>query len=136
MPAPRLRRGGALLITVLLGACGTSASATSPPPANPLDYTGINFWAGAGTELKVNGGLYGVDYGYDIDGIRYFRDSGMNVIRLHVRWEVLQRDLMAPVDVDEFGHLDEFVAQATEDRLVTILALRDGARYQFAKPNN
>jgi endoglucanase len=119
-----------------MGACGTGASPTSPPPADPLDYTGINFWAGAGNAQMVHGGIYGKDYGYDIDGIRYFRESGMNVIRLHLRWEVIQHDLMAPLDVDELGHLDKFVSEATKGGVVTVLAVRDAARYQFANPSN
>lgn len=135
--ASRLTGVTALLGAALLAGCGTGAISNPPSAAaNPLDYTGVNFWAGTGNEQFVHGGVYGVDYGYDVDSIRYFRESGMNVIRLHLRWEVVQKVLMAPLDAGELGHLDGFVEAATAAGAVVILAVRDGARYQFANAAN
>lgn len=140
LPAKRssyLRGGTAVLAALLVAACGSLVGSGSPlAPANPLEFTGVNFWAGTGHEEHVHGGVYGVDYGYDVNGITYFRDHGMNVFRLHLRWEVVQHDLMAPLDEDELGHLDGFVAAATKTGAIVVLAVRDGARYQFAKPDN
>ena len=133
----RVTGGTALLLAALFAACGGGAS--SGPPlagADPLEYTGVNFWAGAGNEQLVHGGVYGVDYGYDTASIPYFRGRGMNVFRLHLRWEVVQKELMAPLDADELAHLDGFVAAAVSAGAVVILAVRDGARYQFANADN
>lgn len=116
--------------TAACTAPGPSASETQSPHSAPLEYTGINFWAGAAHDDKPRGANYMHDYGYDTPSIAYFTGKGMNVIRLAFLWERVQTTTMAPLDEVELQRIDDFVKAANEKGASVILDVQNFARYQ------
>lgn len=95
--------------------------------AGAVSLTGINL---AGGEFGGLLSVYGKGYIYPDDAqMRAFRDRGMNVFRVPVRWERLQPVLGAPLDAVEMARLDHVIASATGMGVSVILDVHNYARY-------
>jgi len=112
-------RAGALLAALLLMGSAMSAEAVS--------LTGVNL---AGGEFGGLIAVYGKDYIYpDKAQMQHFRDVGMNVIRVPLRWERLQPTLNAPLDATEMTRVDTVVANATALGLAVVIDIHNYGRY-------
>ena len=90
---------------------------------------GVNL-AGAEFGTKKLPGVLGTDYAYPSrDDLAYFRASGMNVIRLPVRWERVQRVLHGPLDAAEVAQIKRVMAWARALGLCVVLDLHNYATY-------
>jgi endoglucanase len=93
-----------------------------------VSLTGVNI-AGAEFGHKFPG-IYGRDYFYPKPStIDYFAAKGMNIIRLPVRWERLQRYLGADLDEKEMQRIDTVVNYATSKRMKIIIDIHNYAKY-------
>lgn len=80
-------------------------------PAAAVSLTGVNL---AGGEFGGPRSVYGKGYIYPaVDQMRAFRDLGMNVFRVPLRWERLQPVLNGSLDPAELARLDKVVTTAT-----------------------
>ncbi len=110
----------ALLAAVLLIAAMPAAAA----PA----LTGVNL---AGPEFGGLLGVYGKNYFYPNDAeIRSFRDLGVNVFRLPVRWERIQPGLGGPLDAAEMARVDHVVTTATGMGIAVIIDVHNYGRFR------
>jgi endoglucanase len=97
-------------------------------------WRGVNL-ASAEFAVGQNGegalpGVYGRDYIYPNQGeVDYYKNKGMNIIRLPFRWERLQPTLKGPFDATELGRLKTFVNEATAKGMNVILDPHNYARY-------
>lgn len=116
------------LVSVLLLAA-LSANAAE------IKYAGVNL---AGAEFGHNNlpGTYNSHYTYPTQAeVDYFRNKGMNIIRLPFRWERLQRATNAALHSTELGRLHGFVSATTGKGVYVILEPHNFARY-FPDPGN
>lgn len=89
--------------------------------------TGINL---AGAEFGGLKAVHGTGYIYpDAAQMQAFRDRGMNVFRLPLRWERIQPVLGGPLDPAEAGRLDTAIATATGMGVSTIIDIHNYARF-------
>jgi endoglucanase len=96
-------------------------------PAAAVSLTGVNIAGGEFGGLKA---VYATNYIYpDKPQMQAFRDLGVNVIRVPVRWERLQPVLNQPLDPVEMERVDAVIAAATAMGLSVILDIHNYARY-------
>jgi endoglucanase len=124
---------------IILFAVGFSACASpgfyaidaslSNAAGRSAQLAGINIAGGEFTEAKLPG-KYGQDYSYpDSATVAYFANKGMNVIRVPMRWERLQRQLDGDLDVSEMQRLDAVVADAGSKGMRILLDVHNYATY-------
>ncbi|MFZ4689204.1 MAG: glycoside hydrolase family 5 protein [Polymorphobacter sp.] len=108
-----------VLAALLIAGSAMSAEAAS--------LTGINI---AGGEFGGLIAVYGKDYIYpDKAQMQHFRDVGMNIIRVPVRWERLQPALNAPLDPTEMARVDTVIDNAADLGLKVVIDVHNYARY-------
>jgi len=90
---------------------------------------GINL---TGAEFGVDQlpGVYNVDYFYPTaESLDYYLAKGFLLVRLPCRWERLQRALNGPLDPNELGRLDAFVAALRARKMRVIIEAHNFGRY-------
>lgn len=148
-PADRLLRVGTLTIgseiwtdlVLRLDADNRLSIVSAKPPATPAttptpstNTTGLA-WRGislAGAEFGESNlpGVYGTHYIYpEVSSVNYFRDKGMNLIRLPFRWERLQPTLQQAFDATELARLTNFVNGATAAGMNVLIDPHNYARW-------
>ena len=93
-----------------------------PVVALSIKYTGVNL---AGAEFGQNNlpGTYNTHYTYPTQAeVDYFRNKGLNTIRLPFRWERLQQSTNANLNAAELNRLHTFVAATTAKAVYVILS--------------
>ncbi|WP_263771184.1 glycoside hydrolase family 5 protein [Propionivibrio soli] len=116
-----------------LAALGTALSLTAfnalAGCVGPTRLLGVNL-AGAefnGTRLP---GVLNKDYVYPSQkDLAYFRGIGMNVVRVPIRWERIQRIPNAPLDTAELDQLRRTVVAAQQLDLCVLIDLHNYGRY-------
>ncbi len=110
-----------------------SVTPSPAPSATPTPTTtflrGVDL---AGAEFGSNTLPGTVDQNYTYptaSELDYYRSKGLNLIRLPFRWERLQRELYAPLDANDLGRIDTFVAAARARNMYVILDPHNYARY-------
>lgn len=106
--------------------CGDGVS---PLPAT-LRWRGASL---ASAEFKPSAlpGTYNTDYVYPtVASVTYFKNKGMNTVRLPFLWERLQPTLNQGFDGAEMGRLANFVGQVTSTGVTVILDPHNYARYR------
>jgi endoglucanase len=95
----------------------------------PLEYSGVNLPAGSfGAETVP--GTYGKDYIYpQAATLDYFAGKNMNVARVALLWERLQRQLLRDLDKDEIVRLDAVIDHAASKGMRVIVDIHNYARY-------
>jgi endoglucanase len=118
---------------VLLGfmvAVGTALVANAAGP--PLKYSGVNLPSAAFGAESVPG-TPGKNYIYPQPStVDYFANKGMNVVRIAVLWERLQRRLQGDLDAGELRRLDAVINYAASKGMRVILDVHNYARYDGA----
>lgn len=109
------------------------ATPTAPPAAAPpstsTQWHGVNL-AGADFGEGTLPGTYGTHYIYpEVSSATYFRNKGMNTIRLPFRWERLQPTLMQAFNATEIGRLTTFVNGVTAQGMTVIIDPHNYARW-------
>lgn len=95
----------------------------------PQQLRGVNL-SGAEFNSKVLPGLVNKNYVYPShNDLVYFKTSGMNVIRLPIRWERVQRQTLGPLDPGEVAQIRRVVDWAAEMNLCVILDLHNYGAY-------
>jgi endoglucanase len=95
-----------------------------------LQYTGVNI-SGAEFNAEAVPGEYGRDYLYpEPTTMDYFAAKGMNIIRVPVRWERIQRKPGGRLDEQEMRRLDAVIDHAGSAGLRTIVDVHNGASYR------
>ena len=90
---------------------------------------GVNL-AGAEFGSQKLPGVLGSDYIYPSQAnLGYFRATGMNVIRLPIRWERIQRQLHGPLDSNELAQIKQVLGWAREMKLCILLDIHNYASY-------
>ena len=119
-----------IILLALVGATIVfSASAAA------IKYAGVNL---AGAEFGQNNlpGTYNLHYTYPTQQeVDYFRNRGLNIIRLPFRWERLQQTTNAALNGAEVTRLHNFVSATTAKGVSVILEPHNFARY-FPDPGN
>jgi len=93
---------------------------------------GVNI-AGAEFSNDLIPGTFGQDYIYpEPSSIDYYASKGMNVIRVPVLWERLQRDLGARLDEPEMRRVDAVVSYAASKRMKIVIDVHNYAEYSKA----
>ncbi len=122
----------------------TSMNGILDYPSSSLYYAMINLtvsssstqWRGvniSGAEFGESHlpGVYGNDYIYPVvTEVDYFKNIGMNIVRLPFRWERLQPTLNQPFDTAELVRLQTFVSGVTAKGVNVLLDPQNFARYQ------
>lgn len=109
-----------------------SALACGPARAGCLDTNlkGVNL-SGAEFGAQRLPGVLGTDYAYPSQSdLVFFKSTGMNLIRLPLRWERVQRNLKSPLDATEVAQIARVLAWARELNLCVLLDLHNYASYQ------
>ncbi|MDB0529217.1 glycoside hydrolase family 5 protein [Ralstonia solanacearum] len=76
-------------------------------------------------------GNYGSDYIYpSADSVPYYKNKGMNIVRLPFLWERLQPTLNQPFDATELSRLISFVRAVTVSGQTVLLDPHNYARYR------
>ena len=117
------------LATLVLAVC------VFPVVAASIKYAGVNL---AGAEFGQNNlpGTYNTHYTYPTQAeVDYFRNKGLNTIRLPFRWERLQQSTNANLNAAELNRLHTFVAATTAKGVHVILEPHNFARY-YPDPAN
>jgi endoglucanase len=97
-----------------------------------VQLTGVNI-AGAEFNPQLIPGIYGQHYFYpDPSNVDYFATKGMNVIRLPVLWERLQRQLQDKLDETEIARVDAVVTHITAKGMMVIIDVHNYAKYSDA----
>lgn len=97
--------------------------------------TGTLLWRGvslAGAEFGEGSlpGTYGSNYIYpSADSATYYKNKGMNLVRLPFRWERLQPTLNQALDANELSRLTGFVNAVTAAGQTVLLDPHNYARY-------
>ena len=100
--------------------------------AGAVQYRGVNI-AGGDFAAETLPGTYGRDYIYPDPGtVAYFAAKGMNIIRVPVRWERIQRELGGDLDTAEMKRLDAVFADAAAKGMRAILDVHNYAAYNGA----
>ena len=101
-----------------------------------LQGAGSLLWRGvslAGAEFAPGSlpGNYGSDYMYPTtDSVTYYKNKGMNIVRLPFLWERLQPTLNQPFDAAELSRLTNFVKTVTLTGETVLLDPHNYARYR------
>jgi endoglucanase len=112
------------------GALALCAAPIANATDTPMQYTGVNI---AGGDFGAGNlpGRYGHDYIYpDPDTIAYFVAKGMNIIRVPVLWERIQRRLGEDLDSAEMERLDAVIGDAASRGMRVILDVHNYAAYK------
>jgi endoglucanase len=117
-------------IGILAFAVPILAQAQSWIPTNRrVQLTGISISGAEGDSDNLPGG-HGQNYTYPkLSTIEYFAANGMNIIRLPLAWERLQRQLSAKVDEAEMQRVDAVVNFANAKGMKVIVDVHNYARY-------
>lgn len=124
-----------LLTIFVLSACGSGSSGSAPTadpviPVGTVHLRGVNLAAAEFGETRLPG-TFNVDYTYPTASeIAYFRNKGMNFVRLPFRWERLQPALNQSFDSEELARLQNTVSEVTSAGLTVLLDPHNYARYQ------
>ena len=114
---------------VKLGGSVTPPPGPTPPGKPTVWWRGVNL-AGASWAEDVLPGVYVAEYIYPNQAeVDYFSAKGMNVFRLSIQWERVQRSLFAEFNPDEIARLDQFIAQTTAKGKIVVLDPHNYARY-------
>lgn len=98
-------------------------------PGRQLELVGVNL-AGAEFGSEQLPGIHNQDYTYpEAASLDYYRDAGMNVVRLPFLWERLQPTLGEALDDEELGRLTVLVDAARERGMTLVLDPHNYARY-------
>ncbi|MCX8522101.1 MAG: glycoside hydrolase family 5 protein [Rhodoferax sp.] len=90
---------------------------------------GVNL-AGAEFGAQKLPGVLGRDYIYPTQAeMGYFRATGMNVIRLPIRWERIQRQLYGRLDSTELAQINQVLGWARDLKLCVLLDIHNYASY-------
>ncbi len=77
-------------------------------------------------------GVYGVDYTYPTASeLDYYKNKGLNLIRLPFRWERVQHNLWGGLDGAELGRIDGVVAAAKARNMKVILDVHNYMRFRL-----
>jgi endoglucanase len=96
----------------------------------PLQYTGVNI-AGGEFNAENTPGEYGRDYIYpDSATVTFFATKRMNIIRVPVLWERLQRQAEGNLDAEEMLRLDTVINLAASKGMRTIIDVHNYASYR------
>lgn len=107
------------------------ALALAVPTAAAPSLTGVNLAGGEFGGLKSK---YGYGYIYpNYSEMKAFRDMGVTVFRVPVRWERLQPVLGGPLDRDEMERLDRVIGTASGFGIATIIDVHNYAKYRREK---
>jgi len=110
----------------------TVAAAT---PAT-LAWRGVNL-SGAEFGFDVIPGTYGTNYIYpSANEAAYFKNKGMNIVRLPFRWERLQPTFNQAFDANELARLHTFVDAVTANGMTVLLDVQNFAHYGGAQHEN
>jgi endoglucanase len=111
---------------------GLACCAPARANCDAVALRGVNL---SGAEFgKLRPGMLFKDYTYPSrDTLRYFRDQGMNIIRLPLLWERIQRAPFAPLDVRELAALQQVVRWGQELKLCVLLDLHNYGGYHGKK---
>ena len=94
-----------------------------------VSLTGVNI-AGGDFGADHVPGIFGQDYIYpEHSSIDYYAAKGMNIIRLPVLWERLQRHLGTDLDETEMQRIDAVVTYATSKGFKIIIDVHNYAKY-------
>jgi endoglucanase len=90
---------------------------------------GVNL-SGAEFAAQKLPGVLGTDYAYPTRGdLVYFKNTGMNLIRLPFRWERVQHTLKSPLDRPEVAQMEHVIAWARELNLCVLLDMHNYGTY-------
>jgi endoglucanase len=77
-------------------------------------------------------GLYNKNYIYPQKSeIVYFADKGVSLMQLPFRWERIQHQLYAPLDVQELARIKKFLADCSSTGVMVVLNMHNFARYKI-----
>lgn len=107
-----------------------SAQSQAPSvPARSVQFAGVVIAGGEFTPSRLPG-RHGTDYIYPAaSDIQYFASKGMNVIRVPVLWERLQRRLNVALDEAEMRRIDALIKTAETKQMKVILSVNNYASY-------
>lgn len=109
---------------------------TAPAHAGCLDekrLLGVNLAGAEFSSKKLPGTLF-KDYLYPSQqDLRYFRQAGMNVVRVPFRWERLQRQINTPLETADLEQLQRVVGWAKELDMCVLLDMHNYGSY-FGHP--
>jgi endoglucanase len=115
-------------VNMLIGfGCGGGGGGMGDNGTNSSQQ-GVNL---AGAEFgSVFPGIHGFDYIYpNSDELDYYKSKCIKLVRLPFRWERMQSSLYGPLDEEELGLMDTFVAEARARGMKVIPAPHNHARY-------
>ncbi len=122
-------------LLLMLAACQQPPNESLEPQREWVWWRGVNL-AGAEFAVGQNGegalpGVFGKDFIYpNQDEVTYYKNKGMNLIRLPFRWERLQPTLNGAFNTAELNRLKTFVNGATAKGMNVILDPHNYARYR------
>jgi endoglucanase len=122
MTSPSRKHRVALALVALIGGAISTYAAS-------IKYAGVNL---SGAEFGQNSlpGTYNTHYTYPTQAeVDYFRNKGLNIVRLPFRWERLQQATNAPFNTAEFNRLHGFVSATTAKAVYVIIEPHNFARY-------
>jgi endoglucanase len=103
--------------------------AAQSTPKEALQLTGVNIAGGEFAPQKIPG-EFNHDYTYpEAYSINYFADKGVNVVRLPVLWERMQRQVGTPIDDTEMQRIDVVVGYARSKQIKLIIDVHNYASY-------
>jgi endoglucanase len=95
-----------------------------------VQLKGVNLAGAEFGESKLPG-VYGTDFIYPTAAsVTYFKNKGMNIVRLPFRWERLQPTLNTAFDGSELARLDAFVESVTATGVYVLIDPHNYARYR------
>ena len=88
---------------------------------------GVNL---AGADFGAGRGVYGTDYIYpNASELDYYREKGIELIRLPFTWERMQPELGGALDAAELGRMTAFLDAAAERGMHVIIDMHNYGRY-------
>ena len=115
------------IVALLSLALAQSQNATST--GGSVQLAGVNVAGAEFTSEKIPG-EYGRDYTYpEPSTIKYYSEKSMNVIRLPVLWERLQRRREEKLSESEMRRLDTVVTYTTSKKMKIIIDVHNYATY-------
>jgi endoglucanase len=113
-----------------------TASAEQAPvrPRRGVSLAGAEFGAEKEDFSNENPGVFGRDYTYNSERtFEYFRERGISLFRLPIRWERIQPRLGEPLDQQELERLRTAVTWARKHEAKLIIDIHNYGRYAFAR---
>jgi len=105
---------------------------TPQPPRHELPRfaRGVNLPAPSFNSPDFVPGVYGTNYTYPTgDDLDYFKSKGLTLFRLPFSWERMQRTQFGPLDAEQVGYMDTFLAAAHARNVQVILDVHAFDRY-------